>query len=337
MTDEPKRIVEAFSRELHAAYHKAGIRRYTDVEDRSERIYSAERADGGTCIHVSRSAAYKTLTGDRERMPSWDQVAQLVRVFRAEAADRGIDPDSVGTLAGWKARYEAAAAEFRAAKKAAPSPVPAPAAAVPAAFSDGPQTWWRAYADIVPAWSERYLNHEPLSDRITSYEKTYVPGLLQTPEYAAAVIRLGHGDEPEDRIARRVELRMLRQRHLARDGARPRMWAIINEGALRDGPVGGAAMRAQLRHLRMLGPYVQVQVIPADHPAHDAADGPITLLRFPSRQFQDLVFLEHADSALYPSSEEDLAHYLHAVQKLGLAALMPGPSRELLRRLEAEI
>jgi hypothetical protein len=337
MPDEPKRIVEAFSQKLHAAYHKAGISSYNAFAARSDKINRAMHSDTGKHTYVSRSAAYKTLTGKRERLPSWDQVAQFVRVFRAEAADRGIDPDSVGTMDEWKAKYEAASAAFRTAKKAAASRVPAMAAAVPAALSDGPQTWWRAYADVVPAWFERYLNHEPLSHRITSYEPDYVPGLLQTPEYAAAVIRLGHGDESEDRIARRVGLRMLRQRHLERDGWRPNLWAIINEGALRDGPVGGEAMRAQIRHLRSLGRHVQMQIIPADHPAHDATHGPITLLRFPSSQFQDLVFLEHADSALYPSSEEDLAHYLHAVQKLGLAALLPGPSRALLRRLEAEI
>ena len=337
MPDEHKRIVEAFSRDLHTAYHKAGIRCYTDLAVQLERTYSAASPDSGKRINVSRSAAYKILTGKRERLPSWDQVSLLVRVFRAEAAARDIDPSSVGTMDEWKARYEAAAASIRAAAKPVPSHIPALTAAVPGGLADGPQTWWRAFADVVPAWAERYLNHEPLSDRITSYEKTYVPGLLQTPEYAAEVIRLGHGDESEERIAHRIELRMLRQRHLDRGGGRPRMWAIINEGALRDGPVSRETMRGQIRHLRLLGRHVQVQIVPADHPAHDATDGPITILRFPSLQFQDLVFLEHADSGLYPSSEEDLAHYLHAVQKLGLAALMPGPSSALLRRLEDEI
>jgi len=287
---------------------------------------------------VSRSAAYKILTGQRERLPSWDQVAQLVRVFYEASADRNIDPAAIGGLTEWQTKYEAAAAALRAAAASSPSKVSALTAAgttLPVPAVDGPQTWWRAYADVVPAWFERYLNHEPLSDRITSYEKSYVPGLLQTPRYAEEVIKIGHGHEPDDRIARRMELRLLRQQHLDRSHGRPSMWAIINEGALRNAPVSRLTMRGQIQHLLHLGRHIQVQIIPASHPAHDAADGPITILRFRSLKLQDHVFLEHADSALYPSSEEDLAYYLHAIQKLGLAALLPGPSRLLLRRIAA--
>ncbi|TDD71463.1 DUF5753 domain-containing protein [Actinomadura rubrisoli] len=339
MPDERKRIVDAFSRHLDAAYHRAGIRSYSELAKRSERITAEAGAETGRVTHVSRSAAYTILRGKRERLPSWDQVAQLVRTFHAEASDRNIDPAVVGTMAEWKARYEAAATALRmeAAPSAAPVRVPAPAGAGPAPSSGGPQTWWRDYADVVPAWFERHLNHEPLSDRITCYETSRVPDLLQTRQYAAEAIRLRHGREPADVIARRVELRMLRRRHLDRAVGRPQMWAIINEGALRDRAVSRPVMRAQLRHLLDLGRHIHVQVVPASHPAHDAADGPITILRFRSLRFPDHVFLEHADGALYPCGEEDRGHYLHAVQKLALAALLPQPSRDLLRRIEAEI
>ncbi|TYK52647.1 hypothetical protein [Actinomadura decatromicini] len=119
-----KRIVEAFSQELHAAYHKAGIRGYKAFAARSEKINRAMHSDTGKHTYVSRSAAYEPLTGKRERLPSWDQVAQFVRVFRAEAADRGIAPDSVDTMAEWKEKYEAASAAFWAAKPVPGSRVP---------------------------------------------------------------------------------------------------------------------------------------------------------------------------------------------------------------------
>ncbi|WP_242883679.1 DUF5753 domain-containing protein [Actinomadura litoris] len=339
MPDERKRVVDAFSRKLDAAYHRAAISSYDELARRLEAI---EAADAGTAArlrtHLSRSSAWAILKGRRERIPSWDKVSLLVRVFQAAATERGIPVETIGTLAEWKVRHEEAMTGYRLAP--VPAPVPAPAPARAGASGDlpgGPQTWWHPFADIVPRWFEGYLNHEFLSDLITSYEPSYVPGLLQTRRYAAEIIALTHGHEPRERLDRRVELRMRRQRHLERGNGRPHMWAIINEGALRHGPVRPATMRGQIRHLLRLGPHVSVQILPASHPAHDAADGPITILRFGSLKLSDLVFLEDADSALYPTAEADRAYYQKAVNKLGLAALRPEPSKALLRGIENEL
>ncbi|WUH97296.1 DUF5753 domain-containing protein [Spirillospora sp. NBC_00431] len=340
MPAEQKQIIDAFSRDLYDAYQKSGIASYRELSKRLDTV-SNETAPGRHRITtLCMSTAWEILQGNRKKIPAWDKVSLLIQVFHTAAAERNIDPARVGTLAEWKDKHEAAAAAFHAAKPASPrSPMMTVADAgdspVPA---DGAQAWWSGYSDIVPAWLERYLNHEPLSDLIFSYEPLYVPGLLQTPEYAAEVFRLEYDHEPRERLARRVNLRTHRQRHLSRrDWGRPSMWAILNEGALRSGLISAATMRAQIRHLLLLGPHVRIQVIPVSHPAHDSADGPITILRFGSLQLPDLVYLEHADNGLYPSDEEDRAYYLHAINKLGLAALKPDPSRVLLRRIEAEI
>lgn len=339
MTDEQKLIIEGFSQELFDAYKRSGIGSYRELERRLDAAAAKTPSGALGVTRMGRSTAWALLNGDRKWFPVWDQVAQLVCVFSAAACERGIDSSRVGSLAEWKTRHEAAAAAYRAAARTAAPAMPVMAITGPcvaAAPADQARAWWGDYADLVPAGLERYLNHEPLSDLIMSYEPVYVPELLQTPEYAAEVFGLEYGHESRNQLARRVEFRMRRQRHLNRVCGRPVMWAIINEGALRSDLVNTATMRAQVRYLLRMGSHVRIQIVPAGRPAHQAADGPITLLRFRSLQLQDLVYLEHADSALYPSAEEDLAHYVHAVNKLGLAALNVEASRELLHRIAAE-
>jgi transcriptional regulator with XRE-family HTH domain len=100
--------------------------------------------------------------------------------------------------------------------------------------------WWQQYGEILPGWSEFYLGLEAAASRIRTYEMQFVPGLLQTPEYARAVIRGGHPAAPADEIARRISLRMKRQQILSRpDG--PKLWAVVDETALRRRGVPGAA------------------------------------------------------------------------------------------------
>ncbi|MFI0411093.1 DUF5753 domain-containing protein [Actinomadura sp. 3N508] len=339
MTDEQQRIVDEFSRNLFDAYGRSGIATFSELEKRLNATAKKAGPGGPGITNLSRTAAWSTLKGKRKQLPTWDQVALLLHVFRAAAAERNIDPSRVGNLDEWKLKHETAAAAFRAAAKSPAPRIPAKTAAdagEPAMPAGGAQVWWSDYSDIVPAGLERYLNHEPLSDLIFCYSHFDIPGLLQTPEYAAEIFQQRYGHESQERLARRVQLRMHRQRHLNRRKGRPRMWAVLNEGALRSGLVSAATMRAQVRHLLKLERHVCIQIIPVSHPAHDSADGPITILRFESLQLQDLVYLDHAGGALYPSDEKDVGHYLHAFQKLGLAALKPGPSEALLRSLETE-
>ncbi|MBT2206557.1 DUF5753 domain-containing protein [Actinomadura sp. NEAU-AAG7] len=273
-------------------------------------------------------------------MPSWDQVSLLARVFQAAAVERRIPVEEVGTLAEWKARHEVAVTAYRLTPASSPDLTPVPATGdtgAPGSVVTGPPTWWYRFHGVVRPWFRSYLTHEPLSDLIIGYEPFYVPGLLQTRQYATEVISGTYGHEPADRLLQRIELRMLRQQHLARTNGRPQMWAIINEGALRNPLVEPATMRGQVRRLLHSGPHVRLQILPISHPAHDEAAKPITILRFGSFKLQDLIFIEDPDSALYPSDEEDRARYQKKIQELGLAALLPEPSRALLRSIENEL
>jgi transcriptional regulator with XRE-family HTH domain len=101
--------------------------------------------------------------------------------------------------------------------------------------------WWHAFGDVVPRWFEDYLRLEQAASVIRSFEAQFIPGLLQTEEYARGVIRLGCDAAPSDEIDRRVSLRMRRQQLLRRP-APPHVWAVIDEAVLHR-PIGGAATR----------------------------------------------------------------------------------------------
>jgi transcriptional regulator with XRE-family HTH domain len=191
--------------------------------------------------------------------------------------------------------------------------------------------WWHAYQDLVPDWFHTFLGLEQAADVIRSYEVQFVPGLLQTPEYARAVIALGHSTGPGGQIRRRVELRMLRQRilHCARP---PHLWAVIDEAALRR-PVGGTeTMRGQLEHLIAACelPHVTIHVMPFAAGGHAAAGGPVTLLRLPERELPDVIYLEQLIGAGYPAEREEVEYYRHVIDRLVTDAAPARETRSLL-------
>ncbi|MFF8281488.1 helix-turn-helix domain-containing protein [Streptomyces albus] len=198
--------------------------------------------------------------------------------------------------------------------------------------------WWHAFQGVVPGWLHNYLGLEQAASVIRTYEVQFVPGLLQTREYARAVIELAHEEEPEAGIQRRVELRMRRQQILF--GPRsPHLWAVIDEAALRR-PVGGAAtMRAQLRHLIALSelPQVTVQIMPFSAGGHAAAGGPVTLLRLPESELSDVVYLEQLDSACYLEDETDIEAYRRVTDRLVTRSMPPDETREMLRTIAEEL
>src|SRR3954470_10894329 len=122
--------------------------------------------------------------------------------------------------------------------------------------------WWHSYSDILPSWFEGYIGLEEAASRIRSYEVQFVPGLLQTEEYARAVTLLGHPDAPAHEVERRVGLRMRRQTLLQAEEP-PHLWAVVDEAVLRR-PLGGVpVMRKQLKHLLEMteSPNVTLQVV----------------------------------------------------------------------------
>ncbi|TYC18959.1 helix-turn-helix domain-containing protein [Actinomadura syzygii] len=198
--------------------------------------------------------------------------------------------------------------------------------------------WWQSYGDVVPSWFEQYVGLEQSATTIRSYEVQYVPGLLQTQEYARAVIGLEHFDAGYDGLDRRLTVRLTRQKILFRSVTPVRLWAVIDEAALRR-PIGGTAtMRAQVEHLIAVAealPNVNIQILPFAAGGHLALGGPVTIIRFGEDELDDVVYLEQLTSARYPEGRE-AERYQHIMDLLAIRAAPPARSVTLLKELVKE-
>ncbi len=197
--------------------------------------------------------------------------------------------------------------------------------------------WWQQYGDVLPQWFRAYIDLESAAALIRTHEGQLVPGLLQTEDYMRAVIG-GMLDELPEEAERRVTLRLTRQELLARADA-PRLWAVIDETALRR-PVGGRkVMRAQLERLVEAAqlPNVTLQILPLAAGAHPAMVGAFSILRFADAELPDVVYLEHLAGALYLDRREDVAQYLHVMESVSVRAAQPDQTASILGQIAEEL
>ncbi|MDG4863508.1 helix-turn-helix transcriptional regulator [Streptomyces sp. T-3] len=196
--------------------------------------------------------------------------------------------------------------------------------------------WWQQYSDVTPSWLETILGLEDAAHVIRSYQVQFIPGLLQTADYARAVTSLGEARGSAHDIQRKVDLRLRRQQLLTRPNP-PKLWFVVDEGALRR-PMGGpAAMREQLQHLIEVAalPNVTLQVAPFNAGPSAAAGGPITLLRFQEADLPDIVYLEQLTSALYLDKRVDVENYMLVLDRISAAAHTADDSVQFLQELLA--
>jgi transcriptional regulator with XRE-family HTH domain len=194
--------------------------------------------------------------------------------------------------------------------------------------------WWREYGDVLPNWFETYLGLEQAASVIRTYEPQLVPGLLQTEDYARAIMLLRHLHTSHGEIERRVALRMTRQAFLSQPAA-PDLWVALDEAALRR-PLGDPKVQqAQLLHLIEMAqrPNITLQIVPFDVGAHAAAGGPFTILRFSEPDLPDIVYLEHLTNALYLDKKRDIVEYLAIMDNLCIQAESPTDTLSLLRKV----
>jgi transcriptional regulator with XRE-family HTH domain len=197
--------------------------------------------------------------------------------------------------------------------------------------------WWRRYNDLMPAWFNDFVGLEEASARIQTWEPLYVPGLLQTENYARMVACHGRPELVTDEIERRVALRMRRQKVLARPDA-PRLWAVIDESVLHR-PIGGRAeLRAQLDRLIEVAsmPNISLQVLPYERSGY-AAEGAFSLLRFAESELPNIAYVEHLTGAVYLEKLDEIEVYGRALDRLAVDAETPERSRALLTKRRAEV
>jgi transcriptional regulator with XRE-family HTH domain len=198
--------------------------------------------------------------------------------------------------------------------------------------------WWNRYGDVLPNWFHAYVGLEAAASLIRTYEVQFVPGLLQTRDYARAVVLLGHPRAPEPEVRDRVDLRIDRQQVLSRPDPL-RIWTVIDESALRR-PVGGATvMRGQIEALMAAAkrPNVRLQVIPFEAGGHAAAGGSFSILRFPDPELSDVVYIEQLTGAVYLDKPGDVDQYALAMEVLCIEAEPPGRTLDVLAAILDEL
>ncbi len=198
--------------------------------------------------------------------------------------------------------------------------------------------WLQAYSKAMPAWFRPYVDLEEAAQVIRTYEVQFIPGLLQTEEYARAVIAHGMSDPSAAEIERRVELRMRRQRILYQPHP-PRLWAVIDEAALWR-PIGGPEVaRGQLRALHEAArrDNITVQVMPFRVGGHAGEAGAFTILRFPEPELPDIAYIEQLTGAMYLEKDDDLDHYTAAMERLCVQSASPEESMDLISKIMREL
>jgi transcriptional regulator with XRE-family HTH domain len=198
--------------------------------------------------------------------------------------------------------------------------------------------WWHAYSDTMQPQMATYIGLESAASEIRIYEVSLIPGLLQTEDYARAVIRAGMVNSPAEDIDRRVSLLMARQPAVVRDDP-PKVWAVLDEAALRRRVGGSGLMRLQLEHLLAQAalPNVAVQVIPFAGGAHPAMGRPFIILVFPERVDTDVVYLEDLTSALYLEDVAEVDRYNVFFNHLRATALSFDDSAALITSVLKEM
>jgi transcriptional regulator with XRE-family HTH domain len=196
--------------------------------------------------------------------------------------------------------------------------------------------WWTAYNDV---FTGTYVGLEAETSAMRTYQPQIIPGLLETEDYARALIRAGLVRADPDEIDRRVKARMARQDVLTRPDA-PAIWAVLDEPAIRR-PVGGAAvMSAQLRHLIEVtaapNSKITLQILPLAVGSHPGLSGPFVILDFPSAEDPSVVYLETATDGLYLEETAEIERYTLMFDHLRASALSSSESAGLIARMADE-
>ncbi|MFF1546765.1 helix-turn-helix transcriptional regulator [Streptomyces sp. NPDC058291] len=198
--------------------------------------------------------------------------------------------------------------------------------------------WWQRFHDVLPGWFSLHVSLEGAAALIRQYEPHFVPGLLQTEDYARAVLKSGAIGQtrPED-IERLVDLRIQRQGLLAREDA-PRLWVVMDETVLRR-PVGPPeVMRAQIDKLLDAAklPHVTLQVAPFANGPHPGTYGPFVLFRFAMPELPDMVYSEYLTGAVYLDARTEVATHLEVMDRMAAQAATAHRTKEILRDLRKE-
>lgn len=191
-------------------------------------------------------------------------------------------------------------------------------------------TWWAPFSEVLPNWFQTFVGLEGLARAAFSYEPLLLPGQLQTPAYAEALL-VGNLRVPPLEVQGVVRARMARQR--LQDDERPLQFRSVIEQYVLDRIVGGPeVMRAQLEHLLAVIEWdnVELRVLPVEVAVHDGLDGDFLLLDFD--EAQSIGYIEYPTGAIYVQDQDHVGLYTLAADRLFAAALSEADSASFIER-----
>ncbi|WP_328333050.1 MULTISPECIES: helix-turn-helix domain-containing protein [unclassified Streptomyces] len=196
--------------------------------------------------------------------------------------------------------------------------------------------WWHSYRDAVPSWFTAYVSLETGAKTLRTYEPQYVTGLLQTPDYARAVLLGGLPNGSEEELTRRVQLRLRRQSLLEREDA-PTLWVVMEEAVLHRAVGSSDVMREQIERLLDMSElaHVSIDIVPFAAGAHVGACAPFTYFRFEEPELPDIVYSELLSASVYLDQRADVVAHLEAHSRMALLTSSED-SRALLNRMRKE-
>jgi len=192
--------------------------------------------------------------------------------------------------------------------------------------------WWHPYREMLSERYTTYIGLEAEAGGVLTFEALRVPGLLQTIDYARALMKDGPAELGDEEIEKRIEVRTERQKPLTASEQPLRLWAIMDESVITHAVGGAAVMRDQLNHLLKMAelPKVTLQIIPLAVGAHPGMNGPFTILEFPEPLDPDAVYTENIGGELLQEEPADVARFKTAFQRLQGSALAPKDTLALI-------
>lgn len=195
--------------------------------------------------------------------------------------------------------------------------------------------WVQRVGIALPSYAD-YIDYEQTAHYIRAFEPMLISGLLQTADYAQALLRAAPTRLTPHRLDELVSVRMRRQELLTSDKA-PRVCVIEGETALRSQVGGTKVMRAQLEHLQKLAEVVEFQVLPLSAGAHAGMLGSFVLFSFPTPAFSDIVCVEHQTGTLYMEMPAETDAYTLTFDSLRSTALSPAESLDMVSKAKQEL
>ncbi|MEU6253200.1 helix-turn-helix transcriptional regulator [Streptomyces sp. NPDC001663] len=197
------------------------------------------------------------------------------------------------------------------------------------------QGWWHSFGDIPYSV---YIGLETDAASLRVYDPQVVPGLLQTRQYAEALIAGALPETAAADVEKRVQVRLRRQERITAPESPLRLWTVMDEAALKRVVGNRSLMRDQLEHLveQSQLPHVTVQVIPFEMGAHPGLNGQYAILEFPDAADSSVVYIEGVTSDLYLEKANDVQKYSVMYEHLRAQALNPDQSRQFIADIAKE-